>query len=38
MVLASLVYSVSQANGITFYGSVACVDQNLAYYLERTKG
>jgi len=38
MVSASLVDSVSQANSITFYGSVASVGQHLVRYLERTKG
>jgi len=37
MVSASLVDSVSQANGITFYGSATGVGQHLACYLERKK-
>jgi len=37
MALASSVDSVSRAKDITFYGSVASVDQQLACYLERTK-
>jgi len=38
MVSASLVDSVSQAKGITFYGSAASVGQHLACYLDCTKG
>jgi len=38
MASVSLVDSVSQANGITFYSRVAGVGQHFTCYLERTKG